>query len=236
MTKKLKIFAVVPAYNEEKGVSKVIKDLKKYKYNIVIVDDASADNTVKVVNKFKNLILVKQKTNQGQGAALRIGIKRALKEGADIIITFDADGQHQAKEIKDLVAPIEKGVADISLGSRFLTKKTKMPLSREILLRGSVLVERIFLGVKLTDAHNGFRAMSRKAAKKIKIKENRMAHASEIIKEISRNNLRYAEIPVEIIYNRETLENGTGSYSTAIGILMKILSWKIDLFQKKFKS
>jgi len=236
MPKKSKIFAVVPAYNEEKGVSKVIKDLKKYKYNIVIVDDASADNTVKVVNKFKNLILVKQRANQGQGAALRIGIKRALKEGADIIITFDADGQHQAKEIKDLVAPIEKGIADISLGSRFLTKKTKMPLSREILLKGSVLVERIFLGVKLTDAHNGFRAMSRKAARKIKIKENRMAHASEIIKEISRNNLRYAEVPVEIIYNRETLENGTGSYSTAIGILMKILSWKIDLFQKKFKS
>ena len=226
MSKITKVFAVVPAYNEEGRISKVIKDLRKHKCHIVVVDDSSIDNTIKVIKKFKNIVLVEQGFNQGQGAALRVGIKRALKEGADIIVTFDADGQHQAKEIFDLIAPIKADVADISLGSRFLTKKTKMPFSREILLKGSVLVERILLGVKLTDAHNGFRALSRRAAKKIKIKENRMAHASEIIKEISRNGLRYTEIPVEIIYNKETLENGTGSYSTAIGILLKILSWK----------
>ena len=227
MSKRTKIFAVVPAYNEEGRISKVIKDLRKHKCHVVVVDDASGDNTVKIIGKFKNIILIRQGVNQGQGAALRVGIQRALNEGADIIVTFDADGQHQAKEISELIAPIKAGVADISLGSRFLTKKTKMPFSREILLKGSVLVERILLGVKLTDAHNGFRALSRKAAKKIKIKENRMAHASEIIKEISRNNLRYAEVPVEIVYNKETLENGTGSYSTAIGILYKILSWKL---------
>jgi len=236
MSKKLKIFAVVPAYNEELRISKVIKDLKKYNYNIVVVDDSSIDNTVKVVKKFKNVLLVEQKVNLGQGAALRVGIKRALKANADIIITFDADGQHQAKEIEELVRPIREDLVDISLGSRFLTKKTKMPITREILLKGSVLVERLLLGVKLTDAHNGFRAMSRKAAKKIKIKENRMAHASEIIKEISRNGLRYTEVPVEIIYSKYTLENGTGSYSTAISILYKILLWKVNIIQKKFKS
>ncbi|RZD32203.1 MAG: glycosyltransferase family 2 protein [uncultured DHVE6 group euryarchaeote] len=236
MSKKLKIFAVVPAYNEEMRISKVIKDLKKYNYNIVVVDDSSIDNTVKVVKKFKNVLLVEQKVNLGQGAALRVGIKRALKANADIIITFDADGQHQAKEIEELVRPIREDLVDISLGSRFLTKKTKMPITREILLKGSVLVERLLLGVKLTDAHNGFRAMSRKAAKKIKIKENRMAHASEIIKEISRNGLRYTEVPVEIIYSKYTLENGTGSYSTAINILYKILLWKVNIIQKKFKS
>lgn len=226
MSKRSKVFAVVPAYNEEKRISKAIKDLKKYKYNIVVVDDASVDGTVDVVKKFKNVILVKQKVNRGQGAALRVGIKRALKEGADIIITFDGDGQHQAKEIGELIAPIESGVADISLGSRFLDKRTSMPLSRKILLGGSVWVERIFFGIKLSDAHNGFRAMSRKSAQKIKIKEDRMAHASEIIKEISRNSLRYTEVPVQIIYNKETLESGTGSYRTAIGVLFKIVGWK----------
>jgi len=226
MSKRSKVFAVVPAYNEERRISKVIKDLKKYKYNIVVVDDCSSDDTVKVVKKFRNIVLVEQKTNQGQGAALRVGIKRALKEGAEIIITFDGDGQHQAKEIGELISPIESGVADISLGSRFLDKRTSMPLSRKILLGGSVWVERIFFGIKLSDAHNGFRAMSRKAAQKIKIKEDRMAHASEIIKEISRNGLRYTEVPVQIIYNKETLEGGTGSYRTAIGVLFKIVGWK----------
>ncbi len=227
MSKRLKVFAIVPAYNEERRISKVINDLKKYKYNMVIVDDASVDGTVKVVKKFRNIILVEQKINSGQGAALRVGIKRALKEGADIIVTFDGDGQHQAKEISELIAPIEAGVSDISLGSRFLGKNTDMPLSRKILLSGSVWIERIFFGIKLSDAHNGFRAMSRKAAQKIRIKENRMAHASEIIKEISRHGLRYNEVPVQIIYNKETLDSGTGSYRTAIGVLFKIISWKL---------
>ena len=226
MSKISKVFVVVPAYNEEKRISKAIKDLKKYKYNIVVVDDSSIDNTVKVVKKFNNIILVEQKVNRGQGAALRVGIKRALKAGAEIVVTFDGDGQHQAKEINELIAPIEAGVSDISLGSRFLGKKTDMPLSRKILLGGSVWVERIFFGIKLSDAHNGFRAMSRIAAKKIKIREDRMAHASEIIKEISRNGLRYTEVPVQIIYNKDTIENGTGSYRTAIGILFKIVGWK----------
>ncbi|MDP6845493.1 MAG: glycosyltransferase family 2 protein [Candidatus Nanoarchaeia archaeon] len=226
MSKRAKVFAVVPAYNEESRISKAIKDLKKYKYNVVVVDDASVDNTVKVVKKFRNIVLVEQKVNQGQGAALRVGIKRALKEGADIIVTFDGDGQHQAKEINELIAPIEAGVSDISLGSRFLGKKTDMPLSRKILLGGSVWVERIFFGIKLSDAHNGFRAMSRSAAKKIRINEDRMAHASEIIKEISRNGLRYNEVPVKIIYNKDTIENGTGSYRTAIGVLFKIVGWR----------
>jgi len=94
MSKKLKIFVVIPAYNEENWISKVIGDLKKYNYNIVVVDDASSDNTVKVVKKFKNVLLVEQKVNLGQGAALRVGIKRALNANADIVITFDADGQH----------------------------------------------------------------------------------------------------------------------------------------------
>mgnify|MGYP000506403148 CR=1 FL=1 len=106
MSKRSKVFAVVPAYNEEKRISKAIKDLKKYNYNLVVVDDSSVDNTVKVVKKFRNIILVEQKVNRGQGAALRVGIKRALKEGADIIVTFDGDGQHQAKEISDRAADL----------------------------------------------------------------------------------------------------------------------------------
>lgn len=219
-------YIVIAAYNEEKSVPKVISSLKNAGYkNIVVVDDGSKDATFKAAEKAGSIAL-KHPVNKGQGAALRTGINHALQQGAEIIVTFDADGQHRVEDLPAMIKPVADGRADITLGSRFL-KRTRVPLRRKILLKGSVWVIWLFYGIKMTDAHNGFRAMSRKAAQKIRITCNRMEHASEIIEEIKKRKLRYKEVPVTIIYTKETLRKGEGSYIGAVKILAGMVSRKL---------
>lgn len=182
-----KVFVVIPAYNEEFMIDKVIKDLKKHNYkNIVVVDDGSSDKTYEAASKHKIHVL-KHVINLGQGAALKTGIDYALLQGADIIVTFDADGQHQAKEIERMINPIKKKEVEVTLGSRFLSDGSKIPALRRLYLKIGVLVLFVMYGIKLTDSHNGFRAFSRKALQKIELRANRMEHASEIPEQIKKN-------------------------------------------------
>jgi polyprenyl-phospho-N-acetylgalactosaminyl synthase len=210
----LMIWIVVPAYNEEKALEKTIKSLKSQGYNaIVVVDDCSKDHTYDIAKK-TGVDVLRHIINRGQGAALQTGITYALSQGADIIVTFDADGQHDAKEIILLIDPIEKGKVDAVLGSRFLNSKTKISYLRKLILKTAVIFHYILYGIKLTDAHNGFRAFSRKAASKIKITYDRMEHASEIISEIDRKNISYMEVPVTIKYTAYSLRKGQSLWNT----------------------
>jgi len=222
----MKTTIVIPAFNEEKRIGKVLKSLLKYPYQIIVVNDGSSDNTSKIVKEFGKVKLINNKTNLGQGASIRLGIQLALSSKSDIIVTFDADGQHRASEIKKFIKKINAGY-DVVLGSRFL-KKTKLPLKRKILLKGSILVERIFLGIKLTDAHNGFRAFTSNAARKIKIRENGMAHASEIIYRIKENGLKYSEIPVNIHYSADTINKGGNTIVRSFEVLYKLIKLRFD--------
>jgi len=219
-------YIVIAAYNEEKSLPKVVKSLLNAGYkNIIAVDDGSVDNTY-YAGLQAGAIMLKHSVNRGQGAALKTGIDYALLAGAEIIVTFDADGQHRIEDLPSMILPVAKGYVDITLGSRFL-RKTKVPLLRKILLKGSIMVIWIFYGIKMTDAHNGFRAMSQKAAKKIDITCDRMAHASEIVEEIHKKKLRYKEISIKIIYTDETLKKGHGSYFGAVKILKDMVSKRL---------
>lgn len=219
-------YIVIAAYNEEKSLPKVVRSLLDAGYtNIIAVDDGSADNTY-YTGLQAGAIMLKHSANRGQGAALKTGIDYAILAGAEIIVTFDADGQHRIEDLPSMILPVAKDYVDITLGSRFL-RKTKVPLLRKILLKGSIMVIWIFYGIKMTDAHNGFRAMSRKAAKKIDITCDRMTHASEIVEEIHKKKLRYKEIPVKIIYTDETLKKGHGSYFGAVKILKDMVSKRL---------
>lgn len=229
----MSVWIVIAAYNEEKSIAGVVKNLIRHGYkNIIVVDDGSADNTFSFAKK-AGANVVQHKVNQGQGAALRTGIQYALSKGADYIITYDADGQHRVEDIPRLLAPVQSGNYDIALGSRFLKgSKTKVPFVRLITLKGSIFVLYLFYGIKLTDAHNGFRAMSRKAAQKIKITCNRMAHASEFIEEIKRNKLRYKEVPVTILYTEHSKRKGQSSLNS-FRILWQMIKNKIKTTTKK---
>jgi len=213
----------IAAYNEEKCISGVIKNLFSRSYrNIVAVDDGSSDHTA-VSAKKAGAHVIKHYTNQGQGAALRTGINYALKQGADYIITFDADGQHSVEDIPALLAPVTSGKYDVALGSRFLKgSNTKMPFSKRIILKGGAFLMFMFYNVKVTDSHNGFRALSRRAAQKINITCNRMEHASEIIDEIGRHKLKYKEVPVTIKYTEYSKRKGQSCFN-AFRILYKMI-------------
>jgi glycosyltransferase involved in cell wall biosynthesis len=210
----MKTFIVIPAYNEEKSIAKVIKDLKKGGYNdIVVVDDGSKDNTYSAAEKAGADVL-RHFINRGQGAALKTGVDYALMQRADMIVTFDADGQHLVSEIKRMTQPIVKGEVDVTLGSRFLDGKTKLPLKKRMVLKGAVFFMWLMYGIKLSDAHNGFRALSRKAAQKIEIKADRMEHASEIVEEIHKRRMRFKEIPVTIKYTDYSVKKGQSVWNS----------------------
>ena len=223
-------FIVIPALNEEKNIGKVIDNLKERGYNnIVVVDDGSRDNTHKIA-KEKGVIALRHVVNRGQGAALQTGMTYSLLNGADIIVHFDSDGQHDPDEIPFLTEPIENGEAEACLGSRFL-KKCKTPLKRKLLLKGGILIIWLFYGIKLSDSHNGFRAFSKESAKKVIITADKMEHASEIIERIKINNIKYKEIPVNIRYTTESLKHGRkgqGKFD-GISIVFKMLLKKIGI-------
>lgn len=216
------IFIVIPAFNEEKTIGRVISGLLTAGYtNIVVIDDCSQDNTYSIASKFP-IHLLRHSINRGQGAALQTGIDFSLQNGADIIITFDSDGQHCTEDIPSLLDPIVKKETDIAMGSRFL-KGCRIPFFRKILLKGSILVMFLFYGIRMSDVHNGLRAISKNAAEKIDITCDRMAHASEIIEEMHKHHIKFKEIPVTIRYNEETLKKGHGSYYGAVKVFAGML-------------
>ena len=201
------IWVVVPAYNEASVIAPVITQLIKLNYSVIIVDDGSTDRTGQVA-ALAGARVVTHPVNLGQGAALQTGIKFALRQGADYIITFDADGQHQAADIARLVEALPLHDADFALGSRFLGASVGIPSSRRMLLKAAVWFTRMTTGLKVTDTHNGLRAMTRRGAGQIALRQNRMAHASEILEQIGRCGLRYVEVPVTIEYSRYSMAKG----------------------------
>ena len=226
---------VIAAYNEGKNLPRVLdKLIAAGYYHIIVADDASTDNTAIAVSKYldKGVVLIKHKKNQGQGAMLRKGIEYASTHSyGEYIVTFDADGQHRVEDIPRLVEPVAKGICDVTLGTRFKGPGVKyVPWARRIMLKGAVFVQGLFYGIWLTDAHNGFRCFSRKAARKIKITSNRMEHASEIISEIARTGLRYREVPVIIKYTSERMRRADGGLKRALKVIWGMIKLK---FEKK---
>ena len=204
----MRIYCVIPAYNEEDTIVEVLKSVKPAVDQVVVVDDGSADKTFEL-SKAQGVAALKHIFNRGQGAALETGNEYALRRGADIIVHFDADGQFLAEEIKELVAPIKAGQADVVFGSRFLGKKNNMPwLKRRVMMPLARLMNRVFFNVKLSDPQSGFRAMSEKAVRKVRITNDGMAHCSEIIGKVFQSELRVKETPITVVYR--TFGQGPG--------------------------
>jgi glycosyltransferase involved in cell wall biosynthesis len=200
-------FIVIPAYNEESAIGKVVSEVKPLWPNLVVVDDGSKDATGAAARAAGAIVLT-HIVNRGQGAALQTGLSFALRRGAEIIVTFDSDGQHRPEDIATLVEPIAAGRADAVLGSRFLGTTERMPRLRLVLLRAAVIFTRVTSGARVTDAHNGLRAFSRAAAARIHIELDRMAHASEIVDQIAARGIRFVEVPVHVRYSDYSRRKG----------------------------
>lgn len=209
-----KVFVIVPSFNETTIIKEVVNDLHRSQYRIVVVDDGSE---TPVAGQLKDMPvdILRHEVNLGQGAALQTGIEYALSKQAAYIVTFDSDGQHQASDIAALLQPVINDEADITIGSRFLNgSKNTMPAGRKLLLKTGRWVNYLLTGLLLTDAHNGLRAMNNKAGSLIRISENRMAHATELLTEVKKNKLRYKEIPVTIHYTDYSKKKGQTAWSS----------------------
>jgi glycosyltransferase involved in cell wall biosynthesis len=208
------VWVVVPAYNEAERLPATLNQLRARFPRVVVVDDGSIDATAQVAMGCPGIWVLRHPFNLGQGAALQTGIDFALARGARFIATFDADGQHDVDDIPALLQPLQEGRADVALGSRFLGNTIGMPWSRRLLLKAAVLFTRLFSHVRVTDAHNGLRAFSRRGAEQIRISLNGMAHASEIVDQIRSRGLSYCEVPVTIRYSAAVLDKGQRGWNS----------------------
>ncbi|MDP2708444.1 MAG: glycosyltransferase family 2 protein [bacterium] len=196
------IFCVIPSFNEKKNISAVTGEVAPLVDRLIVVDDCSTDNTADLAAA-RGAIVLKHIVNRGQGAALRTGTEYCLKQGAEIIVHFDADGQFLSSDIAKLAAPIKNGQAQAVFGSRFIgDNNTRMPwLKKHFIMPLARGINKIFFGINLTDPQSGFRALSAEAARAIKWRQDRMAHCSEIMFEVKRNKLKVKEVPITVIYH-----------------------------------
>ena len=192
--------------------------------DVVVVDDGSRDRTGDAAAS-AGATVIRHPINLGQGAALQTGIAWALRDDADIIVTFDADGQHRTADVARLVAALQAHGAEFALGSRFLGGAVNQPLSRRVLLEAGDPVHAADTGLTVTDTHNGLRAMTRRGARAIALRQNRMAHASEILHQIADSGLKFVEVPVTIEYSAYSLAKGQ-----TVGDALVILT---DLFARR---
>ena len=217
---------IVPAYNESVSAAAVCNDLVDAGYQVVVVDDGSYDDTAAALHGLP-VYLLKHEINLGQGAALQTGISFALTLNVDYFVTFDADGQHHSPDIIPMLQLLQEKQLAVIFGSRFLSDAvTNISVARKFILWVARYVNFLFTGLLLSDAHNGIRVFTREAATKIRLQENRMAHATEFLLEVKKHRLPYAEFPVTVKYTRYSKRKGQKLFH-GFKILQDLILYKI---------
>jgi glycosyltransferase involved in cell wall biosynthesis len=215
------LWIVIPAFNESQIIADVVIRCRAQYAHVVVIDDGSHDDTGQRALAAGAFVL-RHPLNLGQGAALQTGVRFALDRAAEFIVTFDADGQHRVADIGALIDAQRESGADVVLGSRFLGNSQNMPRLRRLVLRMAVKFTRLTSGIKLTDVHNGLRLLTRKAAGQIRILQNRMAHASELLDQFGALGFKVVEAPVTVIYSEYSLRKGQ-RLGNAFNILADLL-------------
>ena len=211
----MKITIGLPAYNEEKNIASVITKLKKITDSIIVCDDGSSDMTSEI-SKNLGAVVISHKKNMGYGAALRTIFQKSVELDSDILVTFDADGQHRIEDINKILQPLENNEADVVIGSRFLDNESKIPNYRKIGIKVITKVTNASLKKKLTDSQSGFRAYNKQALTQISPSEMGMGISTEILIKASNKGLRIAEIPITILYHDNASTHNPVSHGTSV--------------------
>lgn len=224
-----KLVILMPAFNEEAIIGKVLDDLidrkpPNFETEIVVINDGSYDQTESEAQK-RNVTVLTHPLNRGLGGALGTGFLYAKISGADFVVTFDADGQHNPDDIVKILHPLVEVKADVVVGSRLLGKST-MPIDRKIINFLANILNFFLWGIWVTDTQSGLRAFTKKAVNKIKIKMNKMEVSSEILKEVKRNKLSLTEIPIKAIYTQYSRNKGQQNIN-AVNVFLRLLLHKI---------
>ena len=200
---------VIPCFNEGQVIFDVIANARETFPNIVAVNDGSRDNSAEAIHA-AGAHLVNHPVNLGQGAAIQTGVEYARAQpGAQYFVTFDADGQHQVKDVVAMVERLRTEPVDIIVGTRFAGQdNSQVPWIKRVVLKTVVMLSPRTKRLGLSDAHNGLRAFNRKVAEEMDIRMNGMSHASEIVAMIDNHGWRVAEQPVDILYTEYSMSKG----------------------------
>ena len=228
----LLVVAGIPAYNEEKTIARVVLGAQKYAHVVVVCDDGSTDLTGEIAERL-GAVVVRHERNAGYGAAMQSLFRRAWALKADVFVTLDGDGQHDPAEIPRLVKPIEDGVAEVVLGSRFMDKNgtADMPTYRQF---GVKVITTLANGSGkngVSDAQSGFRAYSKRAMEQLaSISENGMSASIELLRAVQKSDLKICEVPISCKY-ADTVGVKTSTENAAkhgIGLLMSLIKLVVE--------
>ena len=211
----LKITIGIPAYNEEKNIASIITKLKKITDSIIVCDDGSSDMTSDI-SKNLGAIVITHKKNMGYGVAINSIFQKAKELNIDLLVTFDADGQHRVEDIEKVVEPIKNNIADLVIGSRFLDKKSNVPNYRKIGIKVITKVTNASIKKKLTDSQSGFRAYNKQVLSQISPSDIGMGISTEILIKSSSKGLRIMEVPITILYSGDTSTHNPVSHGTSV--------------------
>ena len=211
----LKITIGIPAYNEEKNIASIITKLKKITDSIIVCDDGSSDMTSEI-SKNLGAIVITHKKNMGYGVAINSIFQKAKELNIDLLVTFDADGQHRVEDIEKVVEPIKNNTADLVIGSRFLDKKSNVPNYRKIGIKVITKITNASIKKKLTDSQSGFRAYNKQVLSQISPSDIGMGISTEILIKSSSKGLRIMEVPITILYLGDTSTHNPVSHGTSV--------------------
>ena len=211
----MRITIGIPAYNEEKNIAPIITKLKKITDSIIVCDDGSSDMTTEI-SKNLGAIVISHEKNMGYGVAINSIFQKSKEMNADLLVTFDADGQHRVEDIEKVIEPIKNNDADLVIGSRFLDKKSDVPNYRKIGIKVITQVTNASMKKKLTDSQSGFRAYNKQVLSQISPSEVGMGISTEILIKSSSKGLRITEVPITILYSGDTSTHNPVSQGASV--------------------
>ena len=206
----------MPAFNESEKIEQIINKIKNKSDNIIICNDGSTDSTGIIAEKM-GAIVINHEKNLGYGSAIKSIFLKAKEIEADILITFDADGQHRVEDIQSVIQPIIDGDADIIIGSRFLKEhNTDMPKYRKIGIKTITNLTNLGSEIKLTDSQSGFRAYHKRVISHITPSENGMGVSTEILIKAKKEQFRIKEISIKVSYEGDTSTHDPISHGVSV--------------------
>jgi len=223
----LSVVAGIPAYNEEKTIAEVVLKAGCHVGKVLVCDDGSRDMT-RIIARKNGAHVVEHKKNMGYGATMQTLFIKAKELGADVLVVFDGDGQHDPDEIPELVKPVLEGRADIVIGSRFMKgARINVPFYRRIGILVITLLTKIFSGYPITDAQSGFRAFNHRALEELKITEDRWGSSVEVFFRAHDVGLRIVEVPVDCDYKDYPKASKRDPLRQGISIVASIFNYAI---------
>jgi len=212
----MKVVIGIPAYNEEKNIAKIITQISKKGYSIIVCNDGSTDLTKEISEKM-GVIVISHSKNLGYGAGIRSIFQKAKEMNFDVLVTFDADGQHRIEDIDIVLEPIIDKTSDIVLGSRFLGSDPKnIPKYREIGIKAITKLTNASINEKITDSQSGFRAYNKQVLESINPSEHGMGVSTEILIKASKLELKITEVPIKVLYEGDTSTHNPISHGTSV--------------------